>query len=190
MLRERAPMPFIVAIVLTIASHSFVFERSAEAQLQSYKISTPRDNVRSADFSPDGRFIALGIHGADQEGTEHKYTAGIAIWDLNAHKIVARSVFDTTADRHEFWPVAPKFLHYTPDGQRLVLFERNAVKIFEVASLKEISTIELGLPIHPASPGQPTPFVVDMAAAGDKVAVSCSATVKPQKRRTNECYAH
>ena len=165
---------FAWALVLIFASHCSTFGQDlAEEQLQSYALEIHGSVIRSLDFSPDSRIVAVGIHGSYKDETGTRNSAGIAVWSLESRQLVAKSVFDSGTSPRDYWSYEPKFLHYMPDGRRLVVYEKGALKVFDTTSLKETSSIDLGLPPQSGLESAPHPWVVDMNVApeGNKVAV-------------------
>src|SRR5215467_11892145 len=72
-------------------------------------------SVQSADFSPDGHFLALGVTQSGKLGADTTFSNSVAIWDLNSKKIVANTPFGSG----KWQPLCEaRFLHYMPDGRR------------------------------------------------------------------------
>jgi WD40 repeat protein len=157
--------PFVVG------SAALAMDEGSSA-LVSSTIEFGKDAVRSASFSPNGRFLALGIHQAAKDKSPDKFSSALAIWSLESGQVIKNTVLDNGVGSHEYWSVEPQFLQYTSDGNRLVFIERGAIRIYDSTSLKEQFRIELELG-STRSPGQTNPFAVDMIAApvGNEVAV-------------------
>lgn len=171
---------FAISLIFAICSVGFD-ESSVARQIRSYPVEISGASVRSADVSPNGRLLALGLHATLNDGAKFEYTAGIAIWDLSSRAVVTRTVFDRTENRNEFWSIAPTFVRYAGGGRNLVSIDRDVVKIFDAVSLKQISQIDLGLG-KPATQRESKPLVVDMTTAPEGSQVAVLITYLPTYR--------
>jgi WD40 repeat protein len=138
---------------------------SPALDLRTYLLKVPGSAIRSADFSPDGRFLALGLHGGHKDGATVVFTAQMAIWDIRTRKLLLKTDFDSTVAQRDYWQIEPQFVHYLPDGKRIAVIERGAAHTFDATSLKEVARIDLQLLGERNAPGAPVPWVVDMVAA-------------------------
>jgi len=113
------------------------------ATVACYELASHLSTIASGSFSPDGRFLAVGSSGG-------KDSSKISIWDLKTkewtkEKSGYRIIFPSYIKNPR--GVNPRFLNYTFDGQRLVLFQGGALRILDPVSLVEQSSIELDLPL-------------------------------------------
>ena len=113
------------------------------AAVACYELKSHLSWIESGSFSPDSRFLAVGTSGGEE-------SSNIAIWDLKTKEWTQeKSVFRKTFPSYikNTRGVAPRFLNYTFDGQRLILFQGGALRILDPVSLVEQSSIELDLPL-------------------------------------------
>ena len=134
---QRLVLPCTLALMCAGICYCFD-DDSAEHQLQSYPLEIHGSVIRSLDFSPDNHVVAVGIHGSykDEKGTN--FSAGIAVVNIESRQLIAQTFFDSGASTHDYWSYAPKFLHYMPDGRRLLVYEKGVLRVFDAASLRRL----------------------------------------------------
>ncbi len=158
------------AVLIGFVSVAFSSGKSREEKvLKGYPLTVSGYGIRSADFSPDGRFLSLGLVQLHKSGRETTFSDAVAVWDLKSRELVANTTFDSGA-----WVpfCEPRFLQYMPDGHQVVVLARGIVTVFDPTSPREqFRRIDLNLP--PQRPDVPTPWVVDMKVApvGHKIGV-------------------
>jgi WD40 repeat protein len=169
---EKSVFRFFAAVLSALVVFAAFGQVSfAASDLVEYPLQVPQSTIRSADFSPDGRSLALGVlRLGKKSGKDVPFTDAVAIWDLKSREMASNVAFDSGT-----WNPSclPQFLHYMSDGHRVALLEGGAVTVLDSTSPKEITRIDLGLPPQPGPPGVPTPWVVDMKVApvGNRIAV-------------------
>jgi WD40 repeat protein len=124
--------------------------------------------IESGSFSPDSRFLAVG----HSDGKEY---AKISIWDLNAkgwsmERAVHKNAFPFYVESG--YGVRSRFLNYTFDGRRLVLFQGGGLRILDAATLVEQSHIGLDVPfISPDGTVRTAVWDMKVSPVENKVAV-------------------
>lgn len=117
------------ALLIGFVSVAFSSGKSpAEAVLKGYPLKVSGYGIRTADFSPDGRLLALGLVQLHKSGREATFSDAVAVWDLKSRELVANTTFDSGT-----WVpfCEPKFLQYMPDSHQVAVLARGIVTVFD-----------------------------------------------------------
>jgi WD40 repeat protein len=112
-------------------------------------------SVRACAFTPDSRQIAF-LYLTDNQVSEKPwkvvYTSHLALWDFRTGKTEEKLKWDYTSnDGHDPWPTNPRYIGFTADGSRLVLFGGDEIRVLDVPSYKPQNRIAFEYPLEQTS---------------------------------------
>lgn len=112
-------------------------------------------NVHACAFTPDGAAVAFlywNSHLISEKPWKVVYTSHLAVWDFRTGKTEEKSKWDYTSnDGHDPWPTTPRYIGFTADGRRLILFDAGEIRVFDVPSYKPEDRIAFDYPSEQTS---------------------------------------
>jgi WD40 repeat protein len=111
--------------------------------------------VHACAFTPDGTAVAFlywNSHMISEKPWKVVYTSHLAVWDFRTGKTEEKLQWDYTSnDGHDPWPTDPRHIGFTADGRRLVLFDADQVRVFDLPSYSPEHQIPLDYPSEQTS---------------------------------------
>ena len=145
------------------------------ATVSCYALAVPYTTIESGDFSPDSRSLAVGSSDVSVRGSDAEHYSQISIWDLKTREWTTQKSGDQKTFRFYIKNgrhVEPRFLNYTFDGKKLIVFQGGAIRILDADSLIEQSHIDLELPLlYPDGHERTTVWDMKVSPAENKVAL-------------------
>ncbi len=151
---KRIQLALLMAMLLGVNPMRAPADRlageSQGASVACYGLTSHFSTIDSGDFSPDSRSLAVGSSDVSVRGSDAEHYSQISILDLKTREWTTQKSWDQKVfpfyiknGRH----VEPRFLNYTFDGRRLIVFQGGAIRILDADSLVEQSYIDLDLPL-------------------------------------------
>ncbi len=138
------------------------------------------ENVHACAFTPDGAGVAFlywNSHLISEKPWKVVYTSHLAVWDFRTGKTEEKSKWDYTSnDGHDPWPTNPRYIGFTADGRRLILFDAGETRVFDLPSYKPEDRIAFDYPSEQTSLRGIVWNIVGFSVApdGSRVAVGLS----------------
>lgn len=97
-------------------------------------------NVYTCAFTPDSHQVAFYYWTSrllSEKPWKAVYTSHVSVWDFGTGKIEEKFKSQyTDKGSHDPWATDPRYMQFTADGRRLVLFNSNEMDVFDVPSYK------------------------------------------------------
>jgi len=120
---------------------------------QKYELNV--ESVHAGAFTPDGMGVAFlywDSHLISEKPWNVVYTSHLALWDFRTGKTEEKSKWDYTSNSgHDPWPTNPRYIRFTVNGRRLILFDADGIRIFDVPSYKPEDRIAFDYPSEQTS---------------------------------------
>jgi DNA-binding beta-propeller fold protein YncE len=144
-------------------------------------------NVYACAFTPDSHQVALYYWTSrllSDKPWKAVYTSHVSVWSFETGKIEDKFKSQyTDTGSHDPWATDPRYMQFTADGRRLVLFNSNEIDVFDVPSYKLQSQIPVNRPSENLADGDMWGIVGNanyfgpgfaLASDGSRVAVAFS----------------
>lgn len=166
------------AYLLTVSCLVMAMPAKSKPEWQTYRLNVK--NVYACAFTPNDQAVAF-VHLTDLVLSDNPwkavYTAHLGVWDFTTGNIEEKFKWNyTDQGKHDPWSVDPRYLKFTTDGHRLILFDSNEISVFEVPSYKLETQVPFSRPSEKTSLRGMQWNIVGFSATpnGSRVAVAVS----------------
>jgi WD40 repeat protein len=125
----------------------------SQRRLRVFSLPTNAQFMGAA-FSPDGQTVAVEFAKdvSTPDETKWEHSEELQLWDFRSGKVTGKArLGHTFLEQHrahkrlQVWGANSRYLRYSQDGRRIVVFDGKALHVVNTAELSDSQTIDLGI---------------------------------------------